>query len=507
MILRFFNKDLLLHKLVFVFGEGLLICTVVFVTTFLRLDKATFPLLSYQVLAKPLLIMVVFLVSFYFNDLYNLKGNESCPELGIRLTRAIGIACIILAFLHYGVPSLLTGSGFSTASIIICILLGITWRIAYNYVLKKKVFTERVLILGSGKLCRKIVDELSGSVYSPYNVTGLVSMNSVPNLPISSDIPIYKMNGEICELAESLLSKKIVVAMEQKRGSLPTAELLRCKMKGIKILEAESFYEKLTGKILVEQINPSWLIFSEGFRKSGIARVMKRVTDLILASLGLLLATPLIGVIALAIKLDSRGPVLFKQMRCGEGEKDFVLCKFRSMIDNAEAESGPTWAQDDDRRVTKVGKILRTYRLDEIPQLWNVLKGDMSFIGPRPERPEFVEKLKTMIPYYSERHTVKPGLTGWAQISYGYGASVEDALEKLKYDLFYIKNMNMLMDLIIIFRTIKVVLTNYEFGQGHSKRERVTFDTNEIVSLSHQPVLSDSMQKMDHTPETIERCM
>ena len=175
------------------------------------------------------------------------------------------------------------------------------------------------------------------------------------------------------------------------------------------------------------------------------------------------------------------------------------------MIENAEADSGPTWAQDDDCRVTRVGKILRKYRLDEIPQMWNVLKGDMSFVGPRPERPEFVEKLKKIIPYYSERHAVKPGLTGWAQVSYGYGASVEGALEKLKYDLFYIKNMNILMDLMIIFRTIKVVLNYNGVSQGHSESKRVQAETYEMFSMPDHPTLSDSVEKCDRTREAIER--
>ena len=228
-------------------------------------------------------------------------------------------------------------------------------------------------------------------------------------------------------------------------------------MRGLTILEGESFYEKLTGRILAENINPSWFIFSEGFRKSKFRKFTKRVTGLLLSSLGLLLTLPLTVIIAIAIKLDSKGPVVYKQKRYGAHGLIFELCKFRSMIDNAEEACGPVWAQDNDCRITRVGKILRKFRLDEIPQMWNVLKGDMSFVGPRPERPEFVKELEQIVPYYSERHTVKPGITGWAQVSYGYGASVEDALEKLKYDLFYIKNMSLLMDFTIILRTIKIV--------------------------------------------------
>ena len=504
MILRVFNKDLPLRNLIFVCGEGVLIYTVVLVSTSLQLGSFNAFFSSYQVPANALLIMVVFLTSFYFNDLYNLKVTDSYMGLGCRLTKAIGIAFIILALICFGVPSLFSGNGIFALSILF-VLLGISWRYAYNYLLRKKMFTEKVLVLGSGRLCRKILDEISESRDSGYQVTGLVSTNSVPALNIASGIPVFNMNGSLYELAESLMSRKIIVAMDQKRGSLPTADLLHCKMNGFKILEGESFYEKLTGKILVEQINPSWFIFSKGFRKSRFTRIMKRTTGLILAGLGLLLASPLIGIIALAIKLDSKGPIIFKQVRCGQGERPFELSKFRSMIDNAEADSGPTWAQNDDCRVTRVGKILRKYRLDEIPQMWNVLKGDMSFVGPRPERPEFVEKLKKIIPYYSERHAVKPGLTGWAQISYGYGASVEDSLEKLKYDLFYIKNMNILMDLMIIFGTIKVVLNYNGVSQGHSEHKRVQAETHEMFSMPDHPTLSDSVEKCDRTREAIER--
>jgi lipopolysaccharide/colanic/teichoic acid biosynthesis glycosyltransferase len=225
-----------------------------------------------------------------------------------------------------------------------------------------------------------------------------------------------------------------------------------------------------------------------------------------LASFGLLVASPLIGLIALAIKMDSKGPVIFKQVRCGEGESTFELCKFRSMIENAEEVCGPTWAQEDDYRVTRVGRILRKYRLDEIPQMWNVLKGNMSFVGPRPERPEFVEKLQEVIPYFSVRHAVKPGITGWAQISFGYGASVEDALEKLRYDLFYIKNMNIFMDLMIIFQTIKVVLNNSSVSDNRSVKEssQVNGTTETFKSLEDQasPV---SFGEYDQTSKAIER--
>jgi len=208
---------------------------------------------------------------------------------------------------------------------------------------------------------------------------------------------------------------------------------------------------------LVERINPSWLIFSEGFVKSKISRIIKRLGGILLATVLMIGFSPLILLIAVAIKLDSRGSVFFSQERAGKYGKVFMMYKFRSMDANAEEGSGPVWAEDEDPRITRVGKIIRKFRFDEIPQLWNVFKGDMSFVGPRPERPFFVEKLKEIIPYYNERLSVKPGLTGWAQIKFAYSSTEEEALEKLKYDLYYIKNMSLVMDLIIIFHTIKIV--------------------------------------------------
>ena len=229
-------------------------------------------------------------------------------------------------------------------------------------------------------------------------------------------------------------------------------------MDGIDVIDGNKFYENLTGKLTVESLNPSGLIFSGGFQKTLLRRFLKRSVDLILSVFMLIVCSPLIVITAVLIKIDSKGPVFFSQERVGEKGKIYRIHKFRSMIADAEKQSGPVWAQSDDDRITRVGKIIRRLRIDEIPQLYNVLKGEMSFVGPRPEREYFVKQLEDLIPYYTIRYTVKPGITGWAQVCYGYGASVEDAVEKLNYDLFYIKNMTSLMDMMIVLRTIKIVL-------------------------------------------------
>jgi sugar transferase (PEP-CTERM system associated) len=253
-----------------------------------------------------------------------------------------------------------------------------------------------------------------------------------------------------------------VVSFREKRRILPTRELLRCRVDGMEIIEGNSFYEMLTGKLLVEFINPSWLIFSNGFQKSRLRRIVKRTVDLTFSAALLVALSPFFLLVAIAIRLDSPGPIFFSQMRVGERRRIFRMHKFRSMVRDAEKLSGPMWAQEDDPRITRVGKLLRRFRIDELPQFWNVLKGEMSFVGPRPERDEFVQELEKTVPYYRERLSVKPGITGWAQVNYGYCATIGESIEKLNYDFFYIKNMSNLMDLLVMLRTIKILL----FGHG-----------------------------------------
>ena len=250
----------------------------------------------------------------------------------------------------------------------------------------------------------------------------------------------------------------IVVAFADRRGRLPVRALLKCRMAGIVVHEAEAFFEHLSGKIPAEAMRPSYLIFNDGFGRSQRSEILKRTSDTILSVVGILLVWPLMLLTALLVRLDSPGPVLFKQTRVGVDGKPFTLMKFRSMRTDAEQVSGPVWATEDDPRITRAGRFLRKSRLDELPQLFNVLGGHMSLVGPRPERPVFVEDLERQIPYYSQRHIVRPGVTGWGQINYPYGSSVEDALQKLQYDLFYVKNLSLMFDLSILFTTIKTVV-------------------------------------------------
>jgi sugar transferase (PEP-CTERM system associated) len=255
---------------------------------------------------------------------------------------------------------------------------------------------------------------------------------------------------------------RIVVGLSDRRGRLPISELLQAKLSGVRVEDATTTYERLTGKILIDDLKPSWLIFSDGFAISRWSRLLKRLIDLALASIGFVLAAPLTLLTALAVYLDSDGPILYRQERVGESGHVFTLFKFRSMRVDAEKAGQPIWAKENDERVTRVGRFIRKARLDELPQLWNVLRGDMSFVGPRPERPYFVQQLAEEIPFYQQRHAVKPGVTGWAQIKYQYGSSIEDAMEKLRYDLYYIKHLSIALDLSIVFDTVKVIM----FGKG-----------------------------------------
>ena len=277
------------------------------------------------------------------------------------------------------------------------------------------------------------------------------------------------MNARVIGSYEQLLEivrreriDQIVIAMPDRRGKLPVEALLTCKMQGVHVEDGTTFYEKISGKIMLENLRPSWMIFSEGFSISPLLRLLKRLGDILLAGLGLVVAAPLLPVIAMLIKIESRGPAFFTQERVGQNGQLFVLIKFRSMSVDAEEASGPVYADANDSRITGVGRWLRCTRLDELPQLLNVLKGEMSFVGPRPERPFFVQQYTKEIPYYAQRLSVKPGITGWAQINYPYGATPEDAVEKLRLDLYYIKNMSLLLDLFIVLKTAKIAV----LGQG-----------------------------------------
>jgi sugar transferase (PEP-CTERM system associated) len=399
------------------------------------------------------------LVCFYYNDLYDLTVVHSSRELLIRLLQATGSASIIIALLYLVMPWLALGHDIFVSSLVTFLIAIVGWRLVFNRLAYAPHLEERVLIVGTGPIARMIAREMQARHDFGYRVVGFVSHQQ--HEYGREDRTVIGTAEEIPRLVTNLHVDRIVVGISDRRGHLPTAELLEAKLSGTRVEDATTTYERLTGKILVDNLKPSWLIFSDGFVVSRWARLLKRAMDLVLASLTFAVSLPLMVLTALAVYLDSDGPILYCQERVGENGRLFTVYKFRSM--RTDAESGtPVWASDDDERVTRVGRVIRKTRLDELPQLWNVIQGDMSFVGPRPERPYFVEQLAREIPFYQQRHSVKPGVTGWAQIKYRYGSSIEDAIEKLRYDLYYIKHVSIALDLSILFDTVKVIL----FRQG-----------------------------------------
>jgi sugar transferase (PEP-CTERM system associated) len=338
----------------------------------------------------------------------------------------------------------------------------VSWRISIHWFMGHPDFGERILIVGSGNLAVEVAREVLGRPDAGYRIVGFVGTDSELLGKSLINPRVIGMTSELNDIVQREDIDRIVVAMGERRGQLPTDELLHLSLTGqVDIEEGASFYERLTGRVSLNMVRPSWLIFSGRRKNFRMTAITREVVHWVVALVGGIISLPIALVTAVLIKIDSRGPVLYKQERVGRNGKPFILMKFRSMRSDAEAD-GPVWASKDDDRTTRVGRIIRKIRIDEIPQFWNILRREMSFVGPRPERPHFVSQLANQIPYYEQRHLIAPGLTGWAQIKYPYGASIEDARQKLQYDLFYIKNQSLMLDAIILFETIKIIL----FGRG-----------------------------------------
>jgi sugar transferase (PEP-CTERM system associated) len=408
------------------------------------------------------LATVFCLAAFYLFDLYDFVVMHDRRELVLRLFQALGLAWVVLALVFYAMPQVMIGRGVSLISLPLALTLMVCWRLGIHWVLGHPELGERILIVGSGPFAIEIARETLGRPDAGFRVVGFV--DSDPALVGKSLInpKVIGLTSELGTLVQREKIDRIVVAMGDRRGQFPTQELLRLSLSGdVSIEESASFYERLTGRVLLDMIRPSWLIFSSRGQRVRINDAMRALMNRAVAFVGALLSLPIAIGTALLIKIDSRGPVLYKQERVGKNGRTFTLMKFRSMRTDAEKD-GPVWAKTDDQRMTRVGRIIRKIRVDEVPQFWNILRGDMSFVGPRPERPHFVAQLAEEISYYEQRHLIAPGLTGWAQIKYPYGASIEDAKQKLQYDLYYIKNQSIGLDATIMFETVKTIL----FGRG-----------------------------------------
>jgi sugar transferase (PEP-CTERM system associated) len=405
-----------------------------------------------------LLVTLVCQLCLYYNDFYDLTLVHSNRELVVRLLQAAGAASILLAALYFLQPTLMIGNGIFVSALFVFLVAILGWRLIFNLVSGSMKLQERVLFVGTGETARKVARQILDQREFAYRVIGFIDDDASRIGERIVNPAIVGTPADMDRLIREHHIDRIVVGLSDRRGKLPVEELLRAKMAGIRVEDATTTYERVTGKLLIDDLRPSFLIFSDGFRVSRASRLMKRTIDLLLSLVLAIVALPLMVITALIVFLDDGSPVLYRQERVGENGRAFTLSKFRSMRKDAEKGGTPIWAQDGDNRVTRIGRFIRKTRLDELPQLWNVVRGDMSFVGPRPERPFFVDQLSKEIPFYQQRHAVKPGLTGWAQVKYRYGSSLEDAMEKLRYDLYYIKHLSVFFDLTIVFDTVKVVL-------------------------------------------------
>jgi len=404
------------------------------------------------------LVVLVCQGCLYYADLYDLRIIADRRELVARTCHSLAAASLILALLYTLFPDVGIGPGVIVAAVFLVMGVIPGWRMLFESLVRRVAPRERLLIVGTNAAALGLATELTERRYSlGLEIVGFV----IPGRAAAGQTAIRVLGNidDIPDIVQQHRVDRVVVSLADARGQLPMERLLEMKMRGVAFDYLASVYERYTGKIAIENLRPSWLIFSGGFRATRRLLFVKRLLDIAFSLIALVLTAPIMLLVALAIRLTSPGPVLYHQQRVCEGGRVFTLHKFRSMRVDAEADCGAVWSHAGDTRTTPVGRFLRATRLDELPQLWNVLRGEMSLVGPRPERPEFVARLTEQIPYYGQRHVVKPGLTGWAQVRYAYGSSVEDAMEKLQYDLFYIKNLSLALDLLIVLSTLKTVLS------------------------------------------------
>ena len=437
--------------------ESVFLTGAVALSTYLLVGGAN-PLANHPLLVwKSLLIAFVCQLCLYYADVNDFGITADRRELLARVLKALGGSSMILAGLYFWFPRLVIGHGVVSLAAVLAVALVIAWRVAFFWLARSFAPRKRFLIIGTSPTALNFARELHGRDDLGVEIVGFVDPEK--SASGTADVSVIGSLEDIPAIVRARSVDRVIVSLADARGKLPMSTLLQMKLDGVTFDHLTSVYEEYTGKIAVENLRPSWLIFAEGFRKSRGHAIVKRVTDVCFAVIALVVLLPVLLLVALAIRLTSRGPVLYHQRRVGQNGRLFYVHKFRSMVVDAEAATGAVWAaKKGDSRITPLGGFMRRSRLDELPQLWNILCGHMSLVGPRPERPEFVSSLRQQIPFYANRHIVKPGLTGWAQVRYTYGASVEDAMEKLQYDLFYIKHMSTVLDILIMLATVKTVL-------------------------------------------------
>ncbi|MFN3712154.1 MAG: TIGR03013 family XrtA/PEP-CTERM system glycosyltransferase [Alcanivoracaceae bacterium] len=411
---------------------------------------------------RALLFAAVHWLGFLALGLYLPNLRDGFTGVVIRLVVSLVAGTVALALLYYLIPTAFLGRGVLALATLISLILVLVCRALFYRIVGTDRLRTRVLVLGAGEQANSILQRMRRR--ADQRNFRLMGFYPLPGEPLRVDPPLLLAgNIPLCDLVRALDIDEVVVAASNRRGNVPVDDLLQCRLEGVKIVDVQTFFERESCMILVDLLLPSHLIFSDGFVRNIINDRLHRGMDIVFSSLLLLVTWPVMLLTVLAIKLEDgrKAPVFYFQERIGALGRPYNVIKFRSMIENAE-RNGAQWAQQNDMRVTRIGAFIRKYRIDELPQIFNVLRGEMGFVGPRPERPVFVEELKGKIPFYNERHLVKPGITGWAQLNYAYGASEKDSQEKLQYDLYYIKNRSVLLDLIILVQTVEVVL----FGRG-----------------------------------------
>ena len=453
-MIRIFNVYYPARTIVLLTGEVLVVSLSFLLAAVLQFGQDSYLVLSYeQGMYKILAITFLVVMCSYYFDLYAPQLLVSRGETWFRLLLVLGTSSFLLAGVGYYFPNVMLGQHADVFGLIILTVGLMLWRGGYAWLLQQPYFSERIYVLGSGERAQRLVEAIRSRKDLGMEVVGWAG--AFGNGGSDRDSLATALRG----LVESQRPvDRVIVALSDRRNMLPVRELLDLRLSAIKIEDASSLLEKISGRIETENLHPSALIYSEGFRLGAGFLFMRRCVSFIVAALALMVCAPLIPIIIFLVRITSPGPAFFRQQRVGRRGELFTLYKFRTMRQDAEATSGAVWAGKNDPRVTSIGRFLRKTRLDELPQLWNVLVGDMGFVGPRPERPEFVQWLAEKIPYYNLRHIIRPGLTGWAQVRYQYGASLEETQAKLQYDLYYIKHMSLSLDLLIMFETIKTIV-------------------------------------------------
>lgn len=458
-MIRFLNAYFPARTLFLGISEAFLVAFAFVAATVARLgtNNATLELNYEQGFFKILVVALVFIMCMYYFDLYDSFVLSNRREVLTRLVQVFGTACILLALLYYAFPPLQLGRGIFLIGLALVALLLFGWRRLFLLVNTMPRFAERALILGDGPLAKPLIEEIESRSELGVRIVGQLRDAENVNGGSASFSEAERFD-QLSRQVDSYRASRIIVAMGERRGRLPVEALLQLKSQGVSIQDGAEVFEAITGKVPIESLRLSWLLFSPGFHVSKPLLIYKRLFSFLISTICLVVTAPLMALVAIAIRLDSPGPAIFKQPRVGQGGKPFTLYKFRTMVDRADQDDDHKPAKIIDDRFTRVGKLLRRTRIDELPQLINILRGDMYFVGPRPFVPNQEQECVEKIPYYRQRWTVKPGATGWAQVNRGYCVTLEDNVEKLAYDLFYIKNVSIGLDLLIMFKTLKTLV-------------------------------------------------